>query len=183
MGFWAGSWKHLQSPGQGDLWEPSAVPERRAGRLDQRDLPVHQVRRGHRESKVRQVLEGRQVLPELGDSRARLALQGPQGPKALKARRARKAPVASKGRRAQQVRQAHQVRRLGPVRSTFDESQTIGPLSLGLLTWLNGLWRSLDSALDWGSRGRRFKSGQPDGSRGLDFMSRSRPFVLILVTG
>jgi hypothetical protein len=26
----------------------------------------------------------------------------------------------------------------------------------------NGLWRSLVSALDWGSRGRRFKSGQPD---------------------
>ena len=26
----------------------------------------------------------------------------------------------------------------------------------------NGLWRSLVSALDWGSRGRRFKSSQPD---------------------
>ena len=26
----------------------------------------------------------------------------------------------------------------------------------------NGLWRSLASALDWGSRGRRFKSCQPD---------------------
>jgi hypothetical protein len=26
----------------------------------------------------------------------------------------------------------------------------------------DGLWRSLVSALDWGSRGRRFKSGQPD---------------------
>src|SRR5207248_7299035 len=26
----------------------------------------------------------------------------------------------------------------------------------------NGLWRSLVSALDWGSRGRRFESGQPD---------------------
>ena len=26
----------------------------------------------------------------------------------------------------------------------------------------NGLWRSLVSAIDWGSRGRRFKSGQPD---------------------
>ena len=28
---------------------------------------------------------------------------------------------------------------------------------------LHGLWRSLVSALDWGSRGRRFKSCQPDG--------------------
>src|SRR2546423_10436388 len=27
----------------------------------------------------------------------------------------------------------------------------------------NGLWRSLVSALDWGSRGREFKSPQPDG--------------------
>ncbi len=27
----------------------------------------------------------------------------------------------------------------------------------------HGLWRSLVSALDWGSRGRRFESGQPDG--------------------
>src|SRR5688572_500406 len=26
----------------------------------------------------------------------------------------------------------------------------------------SGLWRSLVSALDWGSRGRRFKSSQPD---------------------
>ena len=29
----------------------------------------------------------------------------------------------------------------------------------------HGLWRSLVSALDWGSRGRRFKSGQPDQKR------------------
>ena len=29
------------------------------------------------------------------------------------------------------------------------------------LTW-DGLWRSLVSALDWGSRGREFKSRQPD---------------------
>src|SRR5205807_4681473 len=29
----------------------------------------------------------------------------------------------------------------------------------------HGLWRSLVSALDWGSRGREFKSPQPDGKR------------------
>src|SRR5690348_3161528 len=28
---------------------------------------------------------------------------------------------------------------------------------------VHGLWRSLVSALDWGSRGREFKSPQPDG--------------------
>ncbi len=30
------------------------------------------------------------------------------------------------------------------------------------LEWGHGLWRSLVSALDWGSRGREFKSPQPD---------------------
>ncbi len=28
--------------------------------------------------------------------------------------------------------------------------------------WRDGLWRSLVSALDWGSRGPGFKSRQPD---------------------
>lgn len=40
---------------------------------------------------------------------------------------------------------------------------------------LNGLWRSLDSALDWGSRGRGFKSRQPDE------MTKSRPSRAALV--
>ena len=31
----------------------------------------------------------------------------------------------------------------------------------------HGLWRSLVSALDWGSRGREFKSLQPDQVRGV----------------
>ena len=34
--------------------------------------------------------------------------------------------------------------------------------SLGSTDDTHGLWRSLVSALDWGSRGRRFKSSQPD---------------------
>ncbi len=33
-----------------------------------------------------------------------------------------------------------------------------------------GMWRSLVSALDWGSRGRRFKSGHPDQETGGGFI-------------
>ena len=36
---------------------------------------------------------------------------------------------------------------------------------LGMMTGL-GTWRSLVSALVWGTRGRRFKSGRPDHSEG-----------------
>ena len=32
----------------------------------------------------------------------------------------------------------------------------------GSILAIHGLWRSLVSALDWGSRGREFKSPQPD---------------------
>src|SRR5205085_6032337 len=38
-------------------------------------------------------------------------------------------------------------------------------LTRGVYHRAHGLWRSLVSALDWGSRGRRFKSGQPDRKR------------------
>ena len=37
-----------------------------------------------------------------------------------------------------------------------------------------GLWRRLVSALDWGSRGRRFKSGQPDETNPLHRKGFSR---------
>ncbi len=33
---------------------------------------------------------------------------------------------------------------------------------IGLECGISGAWRSLASALDWGSRGRRFKSCRPD---------------------
>ncbi len=38
-----------------------------------------------------------------------------------------------------------------------------GPGATGSMRSQRGLWRSLVSALDWGSRGREFKSPQPDG--------------------
>ena len=41
-----------------------------------------------------------------------------------------------------------------------------------------GLWRSLVSALDWGSRGRRFESSQPDGEGGPDQHIRSGPLCV-----
>src|SRR5439155_2086367 len=57
-----------------------------------------------------------------------------------------------------------------PARETL---RTTGPLSRGLSAGPcgdgrmvgNGTWRSLVSALDWGSRGREFKSPRPDGAR------------------
>ena len=33
----------------------------------------------------------------------------------------------------------------------------------GMMARIHGTWRSLVSALVWGTRGRRFKSGRPDG--------------------
>ena len=42
-----------------------------------------------------------------------------------------------------------------PARPGFGVDRVLAPHA-------HGLWRSLVSALDWGSRGRRFKSGQPD---------------------
>ena len=45
--------------------------------------------------------------------------------------------------------------------------------SLGSTDDTHGLWRSLVSALDWGSRGRRFKSSQPD-HRGQRFCAAPR---------
>ena len=57
----------------------------------------------------------------------------------------------------------------GAVRRFVDKSFWIrGDLSLGLqgggLSMMSalGTWRSLVSALVWGTRGRRFKSGRPD---------------------
>src|SRR5471030_1815931 len=45
-----------------------------------------------------------------------------------------------------------------------DEVARVKEQDTSLRTWdgSNGLWRSLVSALDWGSRGREFKSPQPD---------------------
>ena len=42
----------------------------------------------------------------------------------------------------------------------------------------NGTWRSLVSVLDWGSRGRRFKSSRPDHFKGLTVLCRGLFFVL-----
>ncbi len=43
--------------------------------------------------------------------------------------------------------------------------EAVGGGSVIILT--HGLWRSLVSALDWGSRGREFKSPQPDHQKPL----------------
>jgi hypothetical protein len=43
----------------------------------------------------------------------------------------------------------------------------------------HGLWRSLVSALDWGSRGREFKSPQPDGGSAGQGRSSDRPSTLV----